>query len=383
MTGGESQFTIAHLMDDTSLGGITRSLKDQLPLHQGVARHELVKVATNFRLPHRIAADAFVVHFAMNWAKLPFLHALRLQVGRRPIIVQEHSYTGSFEELHVPSKGRFRAMLRRAYGLADIVVAVSHGQAAWLRESGLVEASKLTAIPQALDTTLLRDIPLPEWNGSDPLRLGAYGRYNPQKGFDILIEAMRGVNAAQATLRFAGYGAEEARMRSLADGMPHVSIEGQISSPAAFLSKVDAVVIPSHYEAFGLVALETRAAGRPFVATTVDGLSEQAGEGWAVTCKPHDPNALRQAILELRQRNLAEMGAAARQSARGALEANVVAWEAVYRRLADLPREHRRWGRDSYAMAAVQTPRQYSCAGRIAGPPPPASGAGQTPTEAQ
>lgn len=328
-------FTVAHLIDDAALGGVTRSLADQLPGHRkDSTRHEIVHVNTAFSLPPRIEADAAVVHFTASWAKLPFMAALRRSLGRRPLVIQEHSYTEAFEQQFVPSRRRFRQMLRLTYRLADVVVAVSEGQRAWLDHAGLVRRGALVAIPQALDISRLLPIAPPVWDGIGPLRLGAYGRYNPQKGFDILIEAFRGIDPGAATLRIAGYGQEESRLRALCRGLGHVEVGGRIEGPVGFLSGVHAAVIPSRYEAFGLVALEVRAAARPFVATAVDGLVEQSDPRWAVPCRPLDVLDLRRAILSLRDRPLTEMGVAARRSVEGSLATNLGRWAALFDRLA-------------------------------------------------
>lgn len=43
------------------------------------------------------------------------------------------------------------------------------------------------------------------------------------------------------------------------------------------MQSVDFVAIPSRWEAFGLVALEARAAGRPIICSDIDGLKTSAG----------------------------------------------------------------------------------------------------------
>ena len=44
----------------------------------------------------------------------------------------------------------------------------------------------------------------------------------------------------------------------------------------------DAVIIPSRYEAFGLVATEARMAARPVIVADIDGLPEQVGAGGCI-----------------------------------------------------------------------------------------------------
>jgi glycosyltransferase involved in cell wall biosynthesis len=322
-----------HLLDDTGVGGITRGLPEQIVRLSGSFTHRIETCRPERTLPGRIDADIVVIHFTLNWAKLPFLLALRGRLGRRKLIICEHTYTGGYEQRRVPAKGRFRAMLRFGYSLADRVVAVSHGQAEWIRQAKLVPASRLVAIPQARDTSVLTSIALPAsgpgGRAAGPLRLGAYGRYGPQKGFDVLIDAMCQVPASTATLEFAGYGPDEQAMRAASVDLPHVHVGGQIDGAADFLGRVDAVVMPSRWEAFGLVAAEARAAGRPVIASSVDGLIEQIDPAWGLLCRPEDPLALAAAIQALADRDLTAMGAAARQSVAGAFDQTVARWSAL------------------------------------------------------
>ena len=108
---------------------------------------------------------------------------------------------------------------------------------------------------------------------------GAIGRFNKQKGFDLLIRAFRNVDDPKLRLRLIGDGPEREALEALAEGDPRIEIQGFTEAPAVALAGVDAVAIPSRWEPFGLVALEARAAGRTVIASHVDGLADQAFEG--------------------------------------------------------------------------------------------------------
>ena len=324
--------TIAHLVDDAGLGGVTRSL-DTLTAKLGPGfSHRRHVVRPSLPLPPNLDAEIIVVHFTMAWAKLPFLAALRAHAGRRPLVLVEHSYTECYERLQVGSLSRFRAMLRLAYGRADRVVAVSHGQAAWLRGARLLPSTKLAVIPAATDCAGLVAIDLPDPAGQ--LRLGAYGRYCYQKGFDTLLEAMRCIPPATAMLQLAGFGPDATALRAAAARCPGVSIGGPVNGLAKFLAGVDAIVVPSRFEAFGQVALEARAAGRPLIATRVDGLVEQVADGAGLLVAPDDPAALALAIRHLASLPIAPMGATARASTTGHLDRSIAAWRRLFTELA-------------------------------------------------
>ena len=324
--------TIDHLLDDSAIGGVNRMLADQTGVlkAQFDIRHHLVK--PRHPLPPRVDGDVAVVHFTPSWSKLPFLTLLKAQRGDKPVIIVEHTFTRNFEQYCVPSRGRFRRMLRLAYRLADAVVAVSHGQAAWMREAELLPNDKLFIIPPAVDYQALMQIPTPVRDRSRPLRLAAYGRYCQQKGFDVLIDAMRRLPAESVTLTLAGYGPDEQALRDRAAGMPNVTVGGPIDDLGRFLTMHDAIVVPSRWEAFGLVALEARAAARPIVVCDVDGLSEQVAERHGFGIRAESAEQLAQGIQELEGCNLKVMGRCSRQSVEYSFRDHVHSWGSLMHR---------------------------------------------------
>jgi glycogen(starch) synthase len=63
------------------------------------------------------------------------------------------------------------------------------------------------------------------------------------------------------------------------------------------LHRADVAVLPSHYEPFGIVALEAIAAGTPLVTTNVGGLGEAVIDGTTgLSCAPRDVPALAAAV---------------------------------------------------------------------------------------
>ncbi|CFJ23323.1 transferase [Mycobacterium tuberculosis] len=82
----------------------------------------------------------------------------------------------------------------------------------------------------------------------------------------------------------------------------------------ALLHRADAAVLPSHYEPFGLVALEAAAAGTPLVTSNIGGLGEAVINGQTgVSCAPRDVAGLAAAV-----RSVLDHPAAAQRRARAA-----------------------------------------------------------------
>jgi len=144
---------------------------------------------------------------------------------------------------------------------------------------------KVIAIPQSRCCHELLQMQ-PSHRSVGPLKIGAFGRFHKQKGFDLLIDAMAQIPPYLAELKLAGTGPDAAKLRARSQYLPNVQIVDAFSSPSAFLSEVDTVAIPSRWEAFGLVGIEARASGRPIVAAQIDGLIDQTDE----TGFPHAPN---------------------------------------------------------------------------------------------
>ena len=105
------------------------------------------------------------------------------------------------------------------------------------------------------------------------------GRFAPLKGIDRLLEAMAHLKHRQR-LRLVIVGGdgnstpESQRLQELARELSiqdFVTFAGRIEQYRlpSYYSAADVLAVPSHYESFGLVALESLASGTPVVATRV------------------------------------------------------------------------------------------------------------------
>jgi glycosyltransferase involved in cell wall biosynthesis len=87
-------------------------------------------------------------------------------------------------------------------------------------------------------------------------------------------------------------------LRNLAQGDARIAFKGWSSTPADAISGVDAVVMPSRWEAFGLVAIEALAAGRPLMTSGIDGLSDHV-KGGALNIAADTPREWAAALAKL------------------------------------------------------------------------------------
>ncbi len=267
---------ILHLVDDATPGGVTRVLEHirTCPMMADAGEHIVQTVSPRGRLPH-CNADMIVSHLSMNWRRLPALITFRARHAGTPLVHVEHSYTEAFTILNVKSKLRFFTMLRTAYALFDTVVAVSAEQGAWLKRRRLVSEQTLRVIAPVVPLDQFRALKAPT---GKPRVIGAIGRLHRQKGFDVLLQAFRSLPDRDIALHVYGVGPEEDALREIANGDPRICFYGYCDRPEIVMNAIDVVAMPSRWEAFGLVALEARAAGRGLVCTDMDGLSMSGGD---------------------------------------------------------------------------------------------------------
>ena len=197
-----------------------------------------------------------------------------------------------------------------AYRTAGALVVESEHEARQVRE--FAPASKVRVIPPGIDLAPWRNLPTPEQARerlglSRPYLLFA-GRLAPNKGLRRLLEAWAGL---PSTLRppwlvvgqdWGERPALEARARELGV-LSEVRFTGNLADPALYRAAFAGArlfVLPSDYEAFGLVLLEAMAARLPVVATSVGGVPEVVDPGrTARLVPPGDVGELRTALEQL------------------------------------------------------------------------------------
>ena len=322
--------TIAHLMDDFGMGGVTQALTlFEQPLIKRQARSKVVPVRPDTRLAPRLDADLIVDHATLSWARLPFLISLRARNPQARIVHIEHSYTRAFEDNHVRAKTRFRTLLRIAARFYDETVCVSDAQRDWLLTEVGLACDSLRVIYPWTDRTQLFALPAANPCPDRPVRLLAYGRYAAMKNFAELISAMRFIDPSQAQLTLFGDGPERTLLEALAADLPHVHVNGPCPDPKEYLAHCDAVVIPSRYEAFGLVATEARMAARAVLVADIDGLPEQAAEGGLVAPLSNACDIAKVIVWSTRA-DLKSLGMAARRGVKSQHSAILHRWSQLF-----------------------------------------------------
>jgi glycogen(starch) synthase len=151
-----------------------------------------------------------------------------------------------------------------------------------------------------------------------------FGRLEWEKGVQDLLAALPRIRRSRPGTRLviAGKGrhldelikqARKLRVRRAVDFVGHLTDR----ELRAVLAAADAVVLPSRYEPFGIVALEAAAAKAPLVASTAGGLGEVVIDGeTGLAFTPGDVDALASAVEAVLDDELAASRRAAAAQAR-------------------------------------------------------------------
>jgi glycosyltransferase involved in cell wall biosynthesis len=250
----------------------------------------------------RSRAPAWSAKFAAEACKVPFVT----------------TFHGTYSGWNNPLKKRYNAVMAQA----DEVIANSHFIADHIRTHYGINEKKLTVIPRGINFDLFD----PEMvsharlvNLSDAWRLTGTeqvvmlpGRLTRWKGQESLIDAMTQVvdELGRRDIRCLLVGSDQGRTAytdGLRDRVKALNLQDIVhiadhcdDMPAAYML-TDAVVSASiEPEAFGRVAIEGQAMGRPVIATSHGGAKETVlpGEtGWLV--HPGETRLLARAIVQV------------------------------------------------------------------------------------
>jgi len=303
-----------------------------------------------------------------NWwtARLPWIHHFSLHLAtmswalvqelrhRRPDVLYVQDYEsgrfdvvsvlgvalgipviGQFHGGHSPARWPLKGLRRWALGRATFLLAPNR------TEHGRVRATHRLADRQALHVP--NPVEVFEIASGEAAAAAAgipaghryllfVGRLDANKSADVLVAAFRslGDDFPDLHLVIVGVGPQLEMVRVAAEGIPRVHLLGWIGSRErvrGLLGGAYAVVCPSREEAFPYVVLEAMAAGRPVVASDVNGTRDQIIDGLTgCLVPPGDIPALRGALAALVKdpERAAAMGRAGRERVEREFSAPVV-----------------------------------------------------------
>jgi glycosyltransferase involved in cell wall biosynthesis len=187
--------------------------------------------------------------------------------ARRPAIV--YCAHGWAFNMQIPAwkKRLYEAVERLLARTTDRILCISRYEYDRAVAAGLPEA-KLTMVYNGLPPLMDEPAPAP---GFDPtcINLLFLGRVTPQKGLPDLFAAMAMLEGRPIHLHTVGDRVSGPHAANITQHgwRPRADLPG-------FIAAADAIVMPSHWEGFGLAATEAMRQARPVVASDVDALPE-------------------------------------------------------------------------------------------------------------
>jgi D-inositol-3-phosphate glycosyltransferase len=327
---------------------------------QELASHipQFVEGVKFFACEKDIHYDVIHSHY---WLSGVAAEALSAAWGGVPIVHMFHTLgemKNRIARSEAEREGRYRIegerqVLRRA----DRIIAATIAEVTQLRFLYKAPANKLAVIPPGVDVSHFYPIPGDEARmyiglKPDDRMVLFVGRIEPLKGVDTLIQAMSCLQLKEKQrvhLAIIGgdpaaspreMSAEMARLQKLCDDL-------SVGQTVVFLGKRDQdrlpyyysaaelVVMPSHYESFGMVALEAMACGTPVVASEVGGLGYLVRDGeTGFTIPDQEPEQLCEKISWL----LNDPDLHATMSRRAVEYAQDYAWEKIATQIVDVYR---------------------------------------------
>lgn len=182
--------------------------------------------------------------------------------------------------LIMPGQSKIKFSIRKfiecvlARYATDAIVSVSHYEASVLRENNITAASDCMIYNGVND---LVSRPRTNGKGSSVLKILFVGRFDPEKGVQHLLKALEGVNRSFELTLVGGF----TNNGVLSTSVEHVN-KGWLQRDGTLneYQNADLIVIPSEWEAFGMVAVEAMMAGKAVFASDVGGLKELISDGY-------------------------------------------------------------------------------------------------------
>ncbi len=317
---------------------------------------EFVEGVKAFACDKKIQYDIIHSHYWMSgiaaaslsdaWAGLPIVHMFHtLGEMKNRIARSDAEREGAYR-----IEGE-KQVLRRA----DRVVVATIAELTQLRFLYKADAKKLVVIPPGVDVSHFYPIPADEARAyiglkSEDRMILFVGRIEPLKGVGTLLEAMSCLQMKESRpvhLAIIGgdpaaspeeMNTEMARLKNMCEvlgldqSVVFLGVRDQ-DKLSYYYSAAEVVVMPSHYESFGMVALEAMACGTPVIASEVGGLAYLVRDGeTGFTIPAEEPETLCEKLSWL----LNDEELHTKMSAQAAAYAQDYAWEKIAKQIVDV-----------------------------------------------
>lgn len=319
---------VLQVITSLSTGGAEKLVSDLIPLFNKEDMHcdilslkagktlfkeKLVKECEVIELTKGSVYNPFLIfkiiphlkHYDLVHAHLfPVLYwvvvAKWLSLSKVKIIYTEHS-TDNRRRKYLVFKALDRLFYKGIWKIAVITPEVRENLKTHLRRKG---DSKFVLIPNGIDVkrySVAEPYPKSDFFSDSDFILIQVSSFREQKDQPTLIRALTYL-PTDVKLLFAGGGPTEDYCKRLVldSGLTdRVKFLGVRSNIPRLFKTVDVGVLSSHYEGFGLVAIEGMASGKPFLASNVPGLAGIV-ENYGLLFKAGNEKVLADKVLRLK-----------------------------------------------------------------------------------
>jgi glycosyltransferase involved in cell wall biosynthesis len=270
------------------------------------ARHLLDFVRTALRAIGDLKPD--IVHLHSSFAGAILRPLLRMRRHRPRIVYCAHGWAFSMETSE--AKQRTYAFLERQFAkTTDLIQVVSQSEYDAAARVG-IPIAKMRVVPNGIAW-----VPRPQAEPrTGPIRLVFIGRHDRQMGLDILLDTIG--QCPLTGIHFDIVGSSiAAGMTVNQPAFDNVTYYGWLPRQEAMqvLGKADAMIMPSRWEAFGLVAIESMRAAIPVIGSNRGAIPEIVNDGvGGYIFDLDDPDSLKTLLRRLTRDDLARLGTSAR-----------------------------------------------------------------------
>lgn len=242
------------------------------------------------RTTRRLRPEVVHAHWWFPGGVIGAIASLRTGV---PLLITLHG-----SDVHIAERPGLRKLARLTLRRARVIGVVSEALRREVIDLLNVDPAKVVVLRMPVQMPAPTDASPPA--DPPPLRLVAVGRLAREKGFGVLLDAMRMLEV-DVHLDVFGDGTARGELEAAATELD-VTFHGARprAEIAEALSRAHALVVPSLREGLGMVALEALAVGRPVIASGTGGLVETVVDGDdGILVPPGDPDALAAALRRL------------------------------------------------------------------------------------
>ncbi|GGH15385.1 glycosyltransferase family 4 protein [Paenibacillus segetis] len=248
-----------------------------------------------------------IVHVHGTFAGF-FLRTLFLFKRKRPVVIY-CSHGWAFLMDTKPWKKKVFAAVEKLLSLrTDVIINISNHEYQMSMNYGLSSKKSVVVYNGVSDAPAMNDLPFEV--KKDKINLLYVGRFDRQKGFDLLLEVFNEHHFGDVNLYIVG----DTVLKELEYEFPSNAVKlGWVdhSQIDRYMRACDAVIVPSRWEGFGIVAIEALRNKKPVIASNRGALPEiiQHGVNGYIFDFDHKEELI-QIIEKLNKQKLEVMGEA-------------------------------------------------------------------------